>query len=380
MLSNQTLIVVSGSAITLLLVVLQSSHFLFRHSLLDHKLMNVMILLALSVCILETVTYLCSERVIPAAPRVIVAMSVWQYITNALFSLIWVVYVDYKLFADMRGFKRRRRLLLIPAALVVLCSILNLFTPVFFSVDPVSGAYTRTDLYFLPVLVAGFYLAYGIVLSYRYKNRVGKYLTFPAMVFTVPIILGAGLDTFFSGMGLKQIGMAIALTALYINVQKDMSGIDPLSGLYSRQYLTDYLTAETDSFSSSKPLAGILIDIDQFKLINDTYGHLVGDGAIRSFGRLLYDNVDKQDVAMRYAGDEFLIIARCDDEELLAKRISRLQKAVERFNAEGSQPYTIRFSAGYSIFDRNVDTVDTFFERMDKAMYSIKAAKQTETL
>jgi len=77
---------------------------------------------------------------------------------------------------------------------------------------------------------------------------------------------------------------------------------DPLTGLYNRSYLADLRTSEKD--------AVIFIDIDGFKEINDTKGHAYGDWVLKTFAKIVKDNIKGKDVALRYGGDEFVIILR----------------------------------------------------------------------
>ena len=288
------------SAFVLILIILQSSYRVFNHKLFDHQLINITIGTALLGCVLETTAYLFNGVMGQENRMIEIVVSVLTYICNSLFALIWTIYADYKLFGDIDRLKRRYSVLAIPAILIVLCSIANLFTPVFFTVDKITNIYQRTVLYLLPNFVALFYLAYGTVLIYKYRNKVGKYLFFPVVIFMFPIIVAVVLDYHFYGMAFKQMGIAISLTSIYINMQKEISYTDCLSGLLTREYIINYMAMERNYYVTEKSIAGILMDIDQFKSINDTYGHLAGDDAIRSFGQILREVVSKDDMAVRF--------------------------------------------------------------------------------
>lgn len=375
MLNIQQILCSNGSAFILLIIVLLSSYRMFSHKPLDSKLINIMIANALIQCLLETITYLIDGKVAPGYHMIPIVLNVMLYIGNTLFAFTSTIYVDYKLFADMNRIKKRWRILIIPAMLIVLLSLMNLFTPIFFCVDKQTFIYQRTDLYFIPNIVVTLYLLYSTMLVYRYRNKVVKYLFLPAIVFLIPILIGAALDYLFYGLAFKQMGIAIALTSVYINVQKEISCIDLLSGLHTRQYMINYYTNKMKRSKSEESLVGILLDVDKFKSINDTYGHLAGDDAIHSVGQILLKTVPKDAMAVRYAGDEFMVIKEYTSEQDVEDLLSSINSATEKYNATQNKPYTISFSAGYSIFNKNKDTLDTFFDRMDSAMYDEKGTK-----
>ena len=371
----QAIVCTNGSAFILLLVVLQSSRRISRHGTLDYKLVNIMLFTALILCVVETVSYLNNGITEPGHRELEYVLKVTEYMGNSLFAFMWAVYADFKLFSDVNRLKRRYSILVIPALLIMLASIINFFTPVFFEIDPITCVYRRSGLYIIPNIVVFFYLMYGTVLIYKNKDKVGKYLFLPAVIFMLPIILGATLDFLFYGIELKLMGIAIALNSIFINVQNEMSYTDSLSGLLTRQYMVNYLLTEKSRISSGKKVAGIMLDIDQFKTINDTYGHLVGDEAIGTVGQLLHDIVSEKDLAVRFAGDEFVIIKNYHDKKEVQELVLAIHAAAEQFNQTTEKPYRLQFSVGSSFFDKNKDTIDTFLERMDTAMYEEKKTK-----
>ncbi|MDD3222362.1 MAG: GGDEF domain-containing protein, partial [Lachnospiraceae bacterium] len=262
-----------------------------------------------------------------------------------------------------------------PAFLISVGSIVNLFTPVFFHITE-NNIYQRTGLYIIPYIFTYLYLAYGVVLIYCYRNKVKKYLFLPAIIFMVPILLGSLLQFFFYGLSLVWIGVAVALVSLYVNVQNEASCIDVLSGLYNRQYLNHYLYSESKRSNSKKMLAGILLDVDHFKHINDEFGHLVGDDAIASAGDILRNSVSEDGLATRFAGDEFVVVKLIEDEQEVIDTLQRIEENTKKFNEDAEKDYQLQFSMGYSIYDRKSDSIDTFLSRMDGAMYAEKRKKR----
>ncbi|MDD3409414.1 MAG: GGDEF domain-containing protein [Eubacteriales bacterium] len=364
-------LVANGSALVLLAIVLASSRRMVHYGMEDHRLFAAMLCLCASQCVLETVCFLVDGR--EGVHGLLLVLNSLLYISNILFAFLWTVYADFKLFSDRRRLRRQCCWLGIPAALVCVGSVVNLFTPVFFAITA-ENVYVRTPLYFVPFVLTYLYLAYGVFLIYFYRDKVHKYLFLPAIVFMVPILIGSVLQAVFYGYSLTWIGAAIGLTSLYINVQNEVSYVDSMTGLFTRQYLVRYLSLQFKNLGPGGQLTGVMLDIDRFKEINDTYGHLMGDQAIAEAGKLLRRSLPPRGMAARYAGDEFVIIALDADTQAVTQAIRKIADNAEKLNRSGQRPYTLRFSTGCSEYCKG-DTIDTFLGRMDAAMYADKRRK-----
>ena len=259
----------------------------------------------------------------------------------------------------------------VPAVVVLVLSVLNLWIDVFFAISP-ENIYERTTLLFLPYLVTYGYLLYGAVMVLRYQNKVGKYLFMPVMVFLLPIFVGSLLQMLFYGIALIWVSVAFGLTALYINLQNEVSLLDPLTKLYNRTYLNRYLNSTMQRSGTERKAAGIMLDINSFKEINDTYGHSEGDTALQLVGQCLMDTVSGANVAVRYGGDEFIIILRVREEREVEQMMERIRMRMAQISGESARPYTITLSMGTALYDPATDNLDRFLGRMDQRMYEAK--------
>ena len=150
---------------------------------------------------------------------------------------------------------------------------------------------------------------------------------------------------------------------------------DPLTGLHSRQYLTADLTKRMAlSQRNSRTFSVALIDIDHFKRINDTYGHLVGDRVLQVFSLALKAAMRESDIVARYGGEEFVVVmpdTAIDAAEIAAERV---REKIERLPFAEINGEQITVSLGVTewiVTDKNVDAV---IERADRALYKAKTA------
>lgn len=152
--------------------------------------------------------------------------------------------------------------------------------------------------------------------------------------------------------------------------------LDGLTGLYNRMYL-EFLQKQAYQKKNAR-VSGIMIDLNGFKQINDTYGHSEGDAALILAADLLRKSFSEYGVITRYAGDEFVVMLNTTDEQLVQRLIKRAKQNFEEANKLRRTPYALSASMGYSTSDLSVETVSDFMNRMDHQMYQDKLAYYQE--
>ena len=145
---------------------------------------------------------------------------------------------------------------------------------------------------------------------------------------------------------------------------------DQLTQLYNRRKTDETLCFEMERAKRSKSSFGvIMIDIDKFKDINDTYGHLTGDDVLQEIAKILCDNIRKIDVLGRWGGEEFLIIDSESDSIKMYEFAEKIRKAVEEHNFDKVGKVTCSFGVTQYI---QGDTTSKLIIRADKALYLAK--------
>ncbi|MBA3813058.1 MAG: diguanylate cyclase [Alphaproteobacteria bacterium] len=150
---------------------------------------------------------------------------------------------------------------------------------------------------------------------------------------------------------------------------------DPLTNLFNRRYLDEVFEREFQKAKRySRPLSVLMIDIDYFKKINDTYGHEIGDEVLRSIGTFLLKNYRKTDIPCRFGGEEFIIVFPETPVEVAMKKAEELRQAVANFqiNFQGKTIKGIRISIGISTFPQHAHSTKSLISSADAALYKAK--------
>ncbi len=147
---------------------------------------------------------------------------------------------------------------------------------------------------------------------------------------------------------------------------------DPLTGLYNRRYFFAYLEEKLKERESMKfPLSLVIVDIDHFKMINDTYGHLVGDQVLKELAIILKKNVRLSDCVARYGGEEFVIVMPFAALSDACRKVERIRKAVEEHRFCGDLKLKVTISAGVTEYEDGM-SIEEFIDRADQNLYEAK--------
>jgi diguanylate cyclase (GGDEF)-like protein/putative nucleotidyltransferase with HDIG domain len=174
---------------------------------------------------------------------------------------------------------------------------------------------------------------------------------------------------------------AVIHNAVVFEQTQEASLTDPLTGLPNTRFMIMHLTRE---LARARRLASevslIVMDLNDFKDINDTHGHHVGDRALREVSKALRAVIRPYDVCVRYAGDEFIVVlAGCGREEAEHKR-AELQHSVDAiiFEAAPDKLVPLSLSAGAAVFPHDGDSYEALLAKADSRMYGHKSARKRD--
>lgn len=200
-------------------------------------------------------------------------------------------------------------------------------------------------------------------------------INWPSMVaFIFFLSLLSILSNLLSRRDLRQIDnqrMLLLKSEAYL---RELSVRDPLTTLFNRRYLDETLLRELRRAERKQYSVGLIIaDIDYFKKINDTYGHMTGDALLQYVGELLRSSVREADFACRLGGDEFIMVV---PEVTVEKLLERAEQLLKSFNKKPMyiEEYTLymTFSMGVAAYPEHGTTINDLLNAADKALYTAK--------
>lgn len=299
------------------------------------------------------------------------------YIFSPIPCMLWTIYADYQVYRDERRFKKLLIPMSIPVIINAILSVMSLFGNYLFYIDP-DNVYHRGKLFYVMAAACYLYLVHTMFFILKKRDKVERGYFIPLLTYGFPPVIGGILQALYYGISLVWISTTVSVLIVFINIQNNQLYKDHLTGLFNRRQLDYYLQDAYSGYNSRKRLlAGIMIDLNYFKDINDIYGHAVGDQALELTGQILNKSFRKEDFIARYGGDEFVVILEIDGRDELRGAVERLMENTSEFNQKKLTPYEINLSMGYDILDKDSGmTIQQFLKKIDSQMYEDKKVKK----
>lgn len=235
-----------------------------------------------------------------------------------------------------------------------------------------ANRYHRGPLFMLPMTIQLLMMAAmeGFLISQRRKIAVGYYRSMTFFIFAP--LAGWALQSMIYGLPFALLGITFAAHVVFANVQNRNIDVDYLTGAFNRKALDRYLRRRIDAAAHAGCFSAILLDVDNFKCINDRLGHFEGDVALINAVRILRGATEHADFVARYGGDEFLVILEDERPESVIRAIEARLAA----QPEGSGRYRLSFSMGCAAYEpQSGDTAESFLLLLDRRMYDEKRRK-----
>lgn len=321
------------------------------------------------------------NRVFSPAPWVVGVMNVLFFYCAAAVSFLGFLYAESE-FGGSWFHNRKKWLLYSLPLLILLVTIpLSLWGKFYFYIDS-TGRYTKGPLYpLLLVLSYGYLVVIGVrsfcgLFNKDNYARRSEYMAIASFV-VFPLISGV-IQAFYTGISVICLGATLACVQIFVNLQQAKITIDPLTQINNRTKMIQYLDkcVRHQKSGSDKKLVLFMIDINDFKQINDRYGHLEGDAALIMLAEVLKQvGSHFKGLISRFGGDEFFVILEARDEEDVAHFRQELADTLAHYNQHSGKPFTVEIGIGLAYYDPAL-SIPELIESADQALYRNKRRKK----
>ena len=317
----------------------------------------------------ETIAFLVDGKQFTGSRQINYISNSICFIGTVSMGMLWCMYVELRIYRNYKRMVQKAGVEIFPWLVEVIMVLCNLFgTGIMFKISG-ENVYQRTAGVLVGYISLVIYFAYSIYLVYHSKKQGVNLNFFPVIYFVGPCFAGVVIQFLFYGITSSWVLVAVALIFVQMQSYAESLYMDELSGLYNRRYFNAVLAEK--KIASQKSLYGIMMDVNDFKCINDNLGHSMGDKAICTLGNILIRSIPDAGMAIRYAGDEFIVLLSGVDTERVLATMEEINRNLSRFNESGIEPFRLSVSMGYTEFGTE-DDAETFLMHMDEKMYEEK--------
>lgn len=363
------ILIANGIGLTILFVVAVGNIWRLK----DNSKENIFLLIAffscLINCIVDPVCFLADGKAGVFNRILVVGCNTILYVAGMVCAVAWVHIVASHI--GLKISKTHNAILQVVFLMIILLMIVNLFVPIMFIVDENNVYERRFGFYIHMVSYIGTILD-GLVLYLFEKHKSGGLKFFPVWAFVIPAFIGIVIQTEFYGLSTATPFVTVSLVCVIVCLQNEFTVRDKLTGLYNRFFLN--IIEQKLLKSGKREYTAIMLDINGFKKINDTYGHQVGDEALILLASVLKDTVGMLGEVVRYAGDEFIIILNTSEDSKTEEILANINSLLDSINDGEGVPYELSVATGYCRLNKDVKSMDEFIDTIDKLMYENKQA------
>ncbi|QMS84575.1 GGDEF domain-containing protein [Candidatus Xianfuyuplasma coldseepsis] len=348
-----------------LLIVIYSKHELHT---LRGRLFRILILTAILMLVLEIHSWIYDGLPGITNYRANVFFNTVFTMLSTLIVGIWALYIDYVLFNNEQRLKKNAWFYFAPVVITSILGIINLFTPILFVVSD-DNIYSRLPGIWTGVVLSYVVYIFVLVMVLNEQKRLTSNFIIGVMMFLILPLVAGVIQIQYLGLTLIWPSTAMAILFSYLLFETTSSSLDYLTGIHTRVRAEDYMKG---LMRRRHPFTIIMMDMDDFKQLNDTYGHTSGDKALIEMATILKQVFERKDIVARYGGDEFIVVTAGVNKgriELIRKNISNHMKS-----SKNNYIKEAKFSMGVSYCQQPTScTIETLMIEADNNMYLDKA-------
>lgn len=310
------------------------------------------------------------------------------FITSVMVAYIWVLYILVKIDDTTVLMRKYAFCLSIPAIVFSLLAISSPLTDIIYNVNA-NGYYERGNGIYSHWVVCFAYLLLGTCIAIRYAiketSHTRKQELYPLCIFIIFPAICSVLQILSFGTVLIQVGITFALMLIFIKHQNSQISIDILTNTNNRRQLDRYLDERLAVMKPDDEIFLMMIDLDDFKMINDNFGHLIGDKMLVDFARVLKRTCGQLERGLflaRYGGDEFVIVSCAKQIPEPVKVENLIKTGIENYNFEHEEKAR-KLSASMGFVKgklKDFASADEIIKIADERMYAEKSRKKNMVL
>ena len=302
-----------------------------------------------------------------------VVSNILLFILNPFPAFIYILYAHNQIWGKTI---RIRRYVYIVGAIIIVHTLGVLTTPwtrFFFFFEEGNSFIRGTGFIITAALNFGMFTFIFIYILFN-KSKLNRKQLVTLIIFPLIPSVAAVFQSLFYSVNVIWSAMTISLLIAFFNMQNELLHTDYLTGVYNRRQFDDYLKRKIDELREDEGLALLMIDLDDFKKINDNFGHSEGDAALEAASKIICSALRKEDMVARFAGDEFVAVLSVKERADLDKATERIEHALADYNEKKMGPYVLSFiSVGSGIY--NGEGLKEFLSAVDNNMYENKRKK-----
>ncbi len=342
------------------------------------KVLRIMIYTFLGMIVSDIITVLCNKGIFENCDIVNSVSNATSCIFVLLGCYYYYRFVEDRIHPNYVNHKTLMVLINIPVFIACVLDVCSIFTGWVFYIDA-DGQNQVGKLFIFHAVIDYIYLLIPTVSSlfYAFKTRSRQqreeYITYA--LYMIPPLISGFLETVITSVPLLAINIFLVIHFLFISIQDMQIYNDALTGLNNRRRLNQFLEERIKSASEENEIVVYMIDINKFKSINDNYGHVEGDKALKLFAKVAKMAALKYNAFVaRYGGDEFCIVTEnCSlSREELKNGLNEMLLQEQLQNDFNNGKYKMSISIGYATCINPDNDINKFISRADKALYKEK--------
>ncbi|MCR5175322.1 MAG: GGDEF domain-containing protein [Anaerovibrio sp.] len=351
--------------VLLILVIICNNLWRFKDKRGENRFLSILIISVLFASILDCLIFSLDGMPGEFVKGILYIGNTALYIIDITLCCCMIVFIIYHLIGYVA--RLHIRILIFAFTVSTACLFINLFVPIIFSINEYNQ-YTRGPFANLMFIIAIVMILYFFVVYKYIIHKGGGLKFFPITLFIAPILLGLIIQMFNYGLWLIWPTSAISLTAIIFSLQNEMIFRDKLTGVYNRQFF-DRLSI----YTKHRTLYGLMfIDLNNFKDINDRYGHNIGDKVLKLSAEMIQKVVGASGTVIRYGGDEFVVLVNTSSTNIMDEYLHKIKNKFYNFNYKNDKPYSVSVSVGYSMTKLTSRALQEAVKKADARMYMDK--------